>query len=161
MPVSDKPVPAKDLPIRLSFQSKEQVIVTADDGDRFYTTSQAAARACKAADSNQAWIDEFREMLKFVHDECARMAPLVNACYVSVCDEGLRVFLTVAGQNYNRDLVDKITEMDIEIAKRFPNCPTDCVQIPSEPAQSLSSFFSLNDALQVYGDRNRAPNKSE
>lgn len=162
MTAAEKFEASRGRPILLSFKSVESVVVVADDEDRFVMTAQAAARACKTADDdNKKWTEEFREFLKYLHDRCEELAADISACYLGVSDEGLRVFMTAKGGQYNRNIADKITDIDLDLASKFPKFPLDCIQIPSEPVESLTSFFSMSESILVYGDRSRTPKKGE
>ncbi len=137
--------------ISLHFESAQTVMVTSDDEDRFMTTATEAARACRAAESAKWWTETFKRFLAHLNWRCAEMSNDIVACYVNIGDDGLRVFIATTGEDYVPAIADKITEIDVDLATRFPECPADCVQIPSVPRDSLDSFFSVEDSLKVYG----------
>jgi hypothetical protein len=67
-------------------------------------------------------------------------------------NEGLMLFILTKGASYRFDLDDMVSDLDIELAQRFPRCPTEVSQLPDTPVESLSSFFDSGKALQLYGD---------
>lgn len=147
----------KKKPISLHFESAETVIVTSDDEDRFLTTAKEAARACRTAEDAKWWGETFKGFLAHLNHRCAEMGDTIRACYVNIGDDGLRVFMATTGEDYEPSIADKITEIDIDIATRFPECPADCVQVPSVPQDSLSSFFLVEDSLKIYGELRNTP----
>lgn len=142
--------------ISLSFKSTEVVVVTPDDEDRFMTTAREAAHACSAAEDQKEWQDTFEQFLAHLNACCATFGDAVKACYVSAGDDGLRVFMATPGEDYDLSIADRITEIDVDLAKKFPRCPADCVQVPSKPPGSLDSFFSVENSLKVYGELRNA-----
>lgn len=147
-------------PIRLTFQSVQQVVVEDRDEDRFVTTAREAARACRYFEDLKDWREIFERFLAYLHNRCDTFSTQIVACYVSIGDEGLRIFITTPGEDYVSELDDAITDLDIDVSKNFPLCPADCIQIPSQPEHSLSSFFSPNLSFQVYGDRRHTSRKN-
>ena len=160
MPSTKKKPSTKNQPLNLHFESTKVVLVTSDDEDRFLTTAREAARACRAAEDQKDWSDTFRNFLGYINMRCSELAGSIEACYVDIGDDGLRVFVATPGEDYDPSISDKLTEIDIDLATRFPTCPADCVQVPSEPHDSLSSFFSVEHSLKVYGNLRNASNKS-
>jgi len=138
-------------PIRIDFRSVQHVVVTPEDQDRFVTTSREAAMACRRAEDEKAWDEQFHRFLAHVHEWSGKHSDLVSGSYVGVSDEGLRVFLTTRGDGYRFDFDDEVSDLDLELDRLFPNCPCTVMHLPESPKEALTSFFSLADAIQTYG----------
>ncbi|MEX0716151.1 MAG: hypothetical protein WD066_06175 [Planctomycetaceae bacterium] len=136
-------------PLQLSFESRQQVVVVADDEDRFVTTAGEAARACKRAADDQEFIAQFRAFLARVHEWCEIHSAAVEKGFVTITDGGLHVLLCLANPNYDFDLEDELVELDLELADDFPLCTAEVLQVPKQ--QALATELS-SEALLVYGD---------
>ena len=139
-------------PIRLNFDSDEQVLVTPRDGDRFVTTSREAALACRSVLDSEQWKQELDAFLRHIHEWCKQRSGTVVLCYVGVSSEGLTVVMVTKGEDYRFDLDDEITKLDIELANEFPSCRADVLQSPECPPESMVPYVELSRALLVYGD---------
>lgn len=138
-------------PLRLDFESKQQVLVVTDNEDRFLTTSKEAALACKQQDLSKEWKVQFEQFLGYINEWAKEREDRVSEVYLAVGSEGLTVFVVTKGTDYQFDFDDEITELDINVAAEFDHCPATIYQIPSTPIDALSSFFSTESSLQIYG----------
>jgi hypothetical protein len=143
----------KSGPIELSFQSVKQVLVVADDGDRFFTTAREAARACKQADNDREFNEQFNSFLRRLHEWSLAHEKDVSALYVTVADSGLNVVACLESDEYKFDFEDSIVDLDIELAEKFPLCPAEVMQVPKQ--DSIISDLPA-EALVVY-DKGRRP----
>jgi hypothetical protein len=143
----------KTKPIYLTYRSIEQVVVEPEDQDRFVTTVQEAARACKSAQDGSQWRQQFEAFLAFIHEWCKQRQDRVESGFVDVGDGGLRVSICVTSENFDFDFEDEVTELDIVLAQKFPQCLSEVTQIPRQVAQLLD----LSDAIVAYGDTRPAP----
>ncbi len=140
-------------PIRLHFRDVDtQIVVTPEDQDRFVTTSSEAAQACKMAQDALRWKQEFDGFLKYIHDWCAKHTERVAYAYLSFSSDGLKLFLLTHGADYRFDFDDVVSDFDIELDKKFPNCPGEVMQLPETPVESLTSFFDPAKAFQLHGE---------
>lgn len=139
-------------PIQLNFESKRQVVVSPDDKDRFVTTEGDAAKACKRAENDNEFKDQFLSFLSHLHDQCLELEEKVRACYVTVGDSSLNVLLCLHEEGYNFDFEDTVVELDVDFAKRFPLCVFEILQIPN---QTTLTNELPGEALCVYGDGKR------
>ena len=143
----------RSFPTRLSFRSAEQVVVEAENEDRFVMTEREAARACHLAHNDEQsrtqWRKEFVEMLKYVADWAAQQAK-VKAVFLAVGGDGLELFVTTEGSEYRPEMDAAIAELDIQLVTQFPSCPTDTMHFPSQPIGRLDVFFDTDEALQVW-----------
>lgn len=140
--------------IRLSFASKEQVVVIPENEDRFITTASAAAAACQQALDSRFFDEQFSAMLGFLHQWCVERPDKVRACYVTVGDHGLNVIVCTHTHDYNFDFDDEIAELDLSLFQNFPLCKTDVLQLPQQDAltNQFPSDAVTSDALVVHAD---------
>jgi hypothetical protein len=141
-------------PIRLSFESKRQIVVIPENQDRFLTTASAAAQACQQAEKQSEWVEQFKEFLGFIHQWCIDHGDKVHSCYVTIGDHSLNVLVCLKGDDYDFELDDQLAELDLALFDRYPVCTADVIQIPNQNA--LTEQFlpkqASSEAMQVYGD---------
>lgn len=140
-------------PIRLDFQSVQQVVVTDKDGDRWVTTVREAAQACRSALDQKEWAEQFGAFLARIHEWAKEHADVVSAAFVGVSSEGLTGVIITKGQDYRYDFDDDVTELDIELANRFPSCRADVLHSPEGEPESRIPYIPLDRAVQVYGNQ--------
>jgi hypothetical protein len=143
-------------PIRLDFQSVQQVVATGNDGDRWVTTVREAAHACRSALDQKGWKEEFEAFLSHIHEWAKKHADVVSAAYVGISSEGLTGVIVTKGPEYRLEFDDEVSDLDIELAQRFSNCRADILQTPECDPESRVPYISLHRAVQVYGDQSRA-----
>ena len=140
-------------PIRLHFRDLDtRIVVTPDDNDRFVTTSSEAAQACKMAQDALRWNQEFEALLKHIHDWCAKHEERIANAFLSFSSDGLKLFLLTRGSKYRFDFDDAVSDFDIELDEKFKNCPSEIMQLPETPVESLTSFFDPAKAFQLHGE---------
>lgn len=146
----------KAKPIYLTYRSVEKVVVEPDDQDRFVTTVQDAARACKSAQVGTEWQAQFENFLARVHEWCEARKDRIDSSFVDVGDGGLRVNVCTSMADFDFDFEDEVTELDIELARDFPHCISEVSQIP----RPVLARLDLSDAIVTYGDSATASNAS-
>lgn len=137
-------------PIQLDFRSERPVVVVPEDEDRFVVTSKEAARACRSAANEQEWKTEFNSFLTNVHDWCKKHSGSIDNAYLSLGDEGLKLFLATNGDEYDFSLDDDVAKLGIDLTNTFPGCPVDVLHVPNTSLTELRSFFSPSTAIQLY-----------
>jgi hypothetical protein len=142
------------VPIPLDFQSVRQVVVAAKDGDRWVTAVQRAAQACRSALDQKEWTAQFEAFLACIHQWAEEHSDTVAAAFLGISSEGLTGVIVTKGLEYRLDFDDAVTELDIELAKEFPNCRADILQSPEGAPESRIPYISLERAVQVYGNQN-------
>lgn len=149
----EKPMTSKQsaipAPVRLTFRSVEDVLIETDDEDRFLMTMKEAAHACKQAENEKKWQDDFKRFLHKVSQWCEAKAEHVRAGYVGVGDGALNVFICTKSATYNFDIEDELSDLDIELVQAFPWLIAEVVQIPLQVKED--QIFS-ETAVSVYGD---------
>jgi hypothetical protein len=140
--------------IQLNFQSVQQVVVTGKDGqDRWVTTVKEAAQACRSALDQKEWTQQFEAFLGRIHEWAKEHDDIVSAAFVGISSEGLTGVIITKGTEYRSEFDDAVTDLDIELAKKFPNCRADILQSPEEEPESRIPFIALERAVQVYGNK--------
>jgi hypothetical protein len=145
---------SKQEAIQLNFQSVQQVVVTDKDGkDRWVTTVKEAAQACRSALAEQEWKQQFEAFLGRIHQWAGEHGDMVSAAFVGVSSEGLTGVIITKGPEYRHEFDDEVTDLDIELAQKFPNCRADILQSPEGEPESRIPFIALERAVQVYGNK--------
>ena len=139
--------------IQLDFQSRQQVVITGTEGDRWVTTVKEAAQACRSALDQRSWEEQFRSFLTRINEWAKEHSNIVSAAFVGVSCEGLTGVIITKGSEYRVDFDDDVSQLDIELAKRFPNCRADVLQSPEGEPESRIPYISLELAVQVYGNQ--------
>src|SRR5437660_11952441 len=85
--------------IQLNFQSRQQVVITGTEGDRWVTTVREAAQACRSALDQKSWEEEFRSFLTRINEWAKAYADIVSAAVVGVSCEGLPGVIITQGQD--------------------------------------------------------------
>ena len=93
-------------PIRLDFQSVQQVVVTGNDGDRWCTTVREAAQACRSALDVKEWSEQFSAFLARIHEWAQQHAKVVDSAFVGISSEGLTGVIVTKGEKYRQELDD-------------------------------------------------------
>lgn len=141
-------------PIRLDFQSVQKIVFTDhDSGERWVATVREAASACRTAQSQKEFQDEFEDFLAHIHQWSKRHADIVAAAFVGVSSEGLTGVILTSGPQYRLDFDDEITALDIELASKFPHCRADILQSPEEDPVCRVPYIAVERAVQVYGNQ--------
>lgn len=141
-------------PVRLTFRSEQHILVESDNEDRFMMTMREAAYACKQAQDKQEWQDDFKKFLHEVHQWCEAHAGKVEAGYVGVGDGSLNVFVCTKSADYDFDIDDELTELDIDLVKNHPWLVAEVLQIPE---QTREDQILSDTAILVYGNGRQPP----
>jgi hypothetical protein len=147
-------------PIRLDFQSVQQVVVTGKDGDRWCTTVKEAAAACRSALNEKAWEEAFQGFLSSIHEWSKLRSDKVEATYLGISSEGLTGVVITKGTDYRFDFDDEVTALDIDLAEKFPACRADILQAPEGDPISRIPYISIENACLVYGNSSQSSGKS-
>ena len=142
--------PAAQKPLKLDFESVEQVLVVPENEDRFITTEREAARACQVAEYGKEWSNQFKDFLSYIHHWCEEHSAIVEAGFVDVGDIGLRVEICINKDSYDFEFDDEITDLDVELGKRFPSCIAEATQIPKQDL--LRDAYMSEHVMRVYGN---------
>src|SRR5438128_692155 len=100
-------------PIRLDFESVQRVVVTSQEGDRFLTTSQEEAQACRMYVYDKEWKEQFDGFLAHIHHWAKGHSDIVLTAYVGISSEGLTGVVITKGSEYRLDFDDEVTRLDI------------------------------------------------
>lgn len=136
-------------PIRIDFKSEAQVLVIADDEDRFLMTSRNAALACKQGEHLLEWQSQFNSFLLFLRKWCQSHSEQVRTGYLTIGDSSLNVLIFTFKEDYDFKFEDALVELDTALAEKFPRCSAEVLQIPNQ--KPLTSKLP-DDGLCLYGD---------
>jgi hypothetical protein len=137
-------------PLRLSFRDSRQVVVTPENEDRFVLTSKDAAQACRTGLDLESWKSQFKAFLGHINQWCEEQGERVARCYVGPSSEGLTVVVVTRGPEYQFDFDDVITQLDIELAREFPDCRADVLQSEDDDLDNLVPYISPSKAIVIY-----------
>jgi hypothetical protein len=144
------PADSTQEPLRLHFKEVHKVQIITED-DRYNTTLAEMKAACKASEELKIWKTHFEDFLAHIYRWCADQREIIVGCYLAPTSEGLKVFVTTHGEAFHFDFADCLTELELELARLYPMCPVEVLQMPSSSPDSLRSFFSPEKAYQLYG----------
>lgn len=145
-------------PIHLDFRSVEKILVIPDNEDRFFVTKREAAQACKRAEDEREWQEDFDRFLVYLHRWGTDHQDKVNSVLIKVSDGSLNVLVCTLGEWYDTDLDDMISELDLALVGEFPWLIADVIQVPQSVVRG--DRIPFEKAIQVYGDGKRAPVES-
>lgn len=140
-------------PVRLTFRSEQHVLVEPDNKDRFLITMREAAHACKRAQDERDWQEDFERFLHHVHQWCEAHKAKVRAGFVGVGDGALNIFIFTHAADYDFDLDDQLTTLDTDLVDEFPWLIAEVIQIPASVSEDQTFPESV---VIVYGDGKRA-----
>lgn len=146
-------------PLRLDFRQVSRLEIVAGDAadDRYRTTLEEMAEACRQHEDFSTWRVQFEEFLRDLYQWCSEREDLIDGCFLALGEGGLKAFITTTGTKYDFDLGDRITDLELKLLRVYPMCPVEILQMPAASPDALQSFFSPEASLQIYGKRDAAP----
>lgn len=134
--------------IRLKHGDNSQIIVEMKDGDRFGISSSDAAMACQFYEAGQK---VFSQQVRILSDRLTKWFQ-ANAAHVKEArlgprPDGLLFLVVMAGQEYNPDLEDRMTELEAEIAQdpTLDMIRLEVQAVPDFGAASIQAFLPVTD----------------
>ena len=149
-------------PLRLHFRKVNRVeIIASDAGDeRYETTLSDMADACKQRDDFETWRVQFQEFVGHIYEWCGTHRAIVEDCFLATGEGGMKAFITTQGETYCFDFDSAVVDLELELHRIYPMCPVEVLQMPSASPEALQSFFSPDEAFQLYGKPEAAPGES-
>lgn len=144
-------------PIQIDWEADGRVDVVGKDRHRFLMTIQQAAEACARAHEQLVFADEFRRILAVVHRWLRDHAGAVDSAFFAVVDRQMTIFIVPRRATMDFALSDEIARLEIDLYHDFTNARCEVRQIPGRDPDSLSTFLDLDQAIQLYGQRETAP----
>jgi hypothetical protein len=133
--------------IHLGRDGQEGYVLAYGDGnEKFLLTVQEAIKACGAFSKMAQFQTQMKELTdhlsKWVNDRKAT----VRDAYLSVKGSGLFFMVVMAGKEFNPELEEELTTLDIEIANSedFDLLRVDVLAIPDGPPECVDSFLTTN-----------------
>lgn len=117
--------------IRVDEQDDAQVLISPENEDRFVLTCAQTVRAVMAGMSVEVLIGEVQELFKHVAALLSKQEHRVRDCYAMPRQGELTFFVVPKSDNYDFELADVLSDIDIEIAEKFQQVPCSVQQIPA------------------------------
>lgn len=142
-------------PIRLSYRDG-QVMVTPEDQDIFFISAERATEACQDAVRREERVARFkREFLLPLHQWCVAHADRVSVCYLPLPAGHVQVLIVTNSPRFDFELAEEIAALERSLAGA--GWRVGLSQLPNANADSLSTFFKPEGALEVYAQCGPAP----
>lgn len=140
-------------PLQLHFRSVNKIEVVAGDAgdDRYETTLAEMAEACRQKEDFRTWKMQFEEFLGKINDWCLSHKNQIRGSYLSPGEGGMKLFVTTQGERYRFDFDNEIVDLELELHRVYSMCPVEVLQMPDASPDALKSFFSPDNAFQIYG----------
>lgn len=100
---------------------------------------------------------ELKELIKHLKGWVESRAANLHSCYLASRDGELVVFTVPKSSQYDRDLADELTALDVTLANKFQYWRCQVVQVPGETPTGLASFLDQDKALLLYGPNFQTP----
>jgi hypothetical protein len=143
---------------RLTFEDGE-VVVTPKDRDIFLISAEKATEACRNAVHLDQRIKRFQsEILIPLNAWCQAHQDRVMTCYIPLPGDHLQVFILTNCTQFDFDLAAEMAALELKLAR--DGWRVGVSQLPKADDESLTTFFSPEGALQVYAQREPAPQES-
>ncbi len=120
------------------------VLVVSRSEDRFFITAQAAVEACRAANDSARFPQQFGDLLDFLSKWIEANKPKIHRAQVAVRENDLLFLVTQAGAAYDDELMDSLSDLDIEVAnsESFSLVKMNVLAIPRTPDEASTAFIS-------------------
>lgn len=147
-------------PARLTYRDGE-VMVTPENWDVFFINASQAVEACQAALRWQEIRREERErfektFLQPVYNWCVERKDKVSGCYVPIPTAGLlRVFIVTSSPRFDFALAQEIAALELSLVQL--KWSVNLVQIPGAGNESIGTFLDVEEAMEIYAQREPAP----
>ena len=149
---AEKVRPSSDASLELheSELSGRSVLITPLDEDRFIVRGESVIRACNLTINAQLWWDELvaamEEVSAWSHLRQGKLRDVV-------CDVGsakVRFYFSTSGKQYDFDLADELTDLELKLHREFNLGYVEVMQIPHD----AMNRFAGDDARIVIWPRN-------
>lgn len=140
-------------PIHVDARGSERLVVlTPEDEDRFVQTCQWVVEASKLGTSRDVMLREWYGLLSHVKKWAEQHASLLKQCLAMQRDDQIGIFVVPAKNQYDFELSDLLTELDLELAKQFQICRCDVFQMPEKPLDDLEHLTGSGQAILIYAE---------
>jgi hypothetical protein len=137
-------------PLRLDFREERRLVVQTQD-DRYFTTSERMAEACRQSADVETWTNELHDFLADLHQWMRDHSEVVVGCYLAPGEGAMVAYVTTFGEEYRFDFDDDVVDLELRLHEVFPRHPVEVMHMPTASPDALRSFFSPDSAFQVYG----------
>jgi hypothetical protein len=138
-----KPVVRSSI-ILLDEDRYENVYVIPKDRDKFILTVEEAVRACRAQANQAAFQCQFRDLLDELTDWVKARRARMQAAHLMIRDSGMLLVVMQKGKEFDRELADELTELDLHVAnaESYKLIDLDVMAVPYVSHDSLTAFLS-------------------
>jgi hypothetical protein len=140
----------KTQPIQLHYGDDSKVVVVPEDEDRFVTSCQEAANACRAYNEQAMFYKQFDDRLlpllgQWVHQHAAQ----ASKAYLTVREDGLLFVVVLRSTHYDRVVEDALTELDVRVATsaELDMIAMDVLAVPAASQRAYTSFLTPDKTL--------------
>jgi hypothetical protein len=144
--------------IREDANGHRRFILHPEDNDTFVRTGRQVVEGCRLGISVEVWLDECKAMFERVREWAQARAERVQACYAAPETSGIKFFFVPFSETYDIALDEELTDLDVELFRRFNVGTVDVLEIP---ARSLDRFLPPEATVLIYGDAARPPQSVE
>lgn len=148
-----EPQTPRDQPLHVDAKQDAErlVVLTPDDEDRFVRSCKWVVEASKLGISVDVWLRELHALLSHVSRWSEQHAAQVKACMAMQRDDQIAIFVIPTAAQYDFELSDLLTELDLELAEKFQACRCDVLQMPTKPFEELEDLSGNKSAVLIYG----------
>lgn len=142
-------------PIRVKWNDG-QVVIEPQDNDIFAVTAQQAIDGCRWTTKVQEATQKFKEeIVERIHKWCVDHASLVKYCHLGLMGgEGLSVYVVGLAGTYDFRLGDEMAGLQATLHNA--GWLVQVMQIPVDTREDLESFFSIDEAIEIYAQAEAA-----
>ncbi|NNM86723.1 MAG: hypothetical protein HKL96_13320 [Phycisphaerales bacterium] len=138
--------------LREEVDSHRQFVIHPTDDDIFVRTGKQIIEACRLEISVELWCHEFENMLLFVQDWCTKMSGSVRTCVCTVRPGRVMLFFVPRAEQFDFDLADQLTDLDMSINKDYR---VGLVEVSQIPFDQVDRFAVVTETRLVYGEPTR------
>ncbi len=128
----------------LDEKSSGKVLVVKRDEDRFIMTAQEAVEACNAANESVRFSLQFAELLSLLAGWIEQHKSSVYRAQIAVRESDLLFLVTQIDEACNSELMEKIAELDLEVANKesLGLIKLNALVIPRASEEAITAFVS-------------------
>ncbi len=146
---------ARRSPIVLRWEEgARSVSVNPKDQDHFTVTVEEAIKACKARDTFSSFQVLFKRLLIRLKMWTNEHSSKIKLAYLTVRDASLLFVVITKLVEYDRDLEDELTELDLEIANEvsLSSVRLNVLLLPPASPDSIAAFIAPQYLLTIFSD---------
>lgn len=137
---------------KLSFKDgPSPVLIETEKQDRFFSNMQQVVRDVVERESEREQHQLLVDLLSDLRKWSKQHADRLHAVYLGVRDSEINVFVVPISEQYDPELSDALSQLDLTLFKTYPFFRGMVQQIPGKNPELLASFMDRERAAVVYG----------